>query len=256
MSESSSSKNLALFIEENTITYLTQSISENEYFYSEPVRFEIKQGLSTIEFDDLLIEIKKQLPLLLYYNSIKVVYNTFDFQIIPNAYLNNNDRSNIDFFEDQHFRINRLNHIDAKFTFRYYKNLNSVFNTLPNFKDAKYFHVGESLINKNLVHQELSQVFVRLINQNLELCIFKNGNFHLYNMFNQNSDEDVIYYVINTIQQLEINPATVEVIIDHGFTDNHKIFEYLPKFVKSVKVDAKTAGKDFKFLLNNLFECE
>ena len=257
MSETSSSKTLALFVENNVITYLTQSIQGNEVFYSEPVKFEYNSTYKDSSYDQLLGEIKSQLPLLLYYNRIKVLHLTSDVQLIPKAYLSNaNENPLNDFYIKDGYQNNRLKHIDATLAYKINPKLKAVFNSLPNFRDAEFHHIGELLINQSEIDKELTQVFVRIINQNLELCIYKNGEFYLYNIIEQNAEEDVVYYIINTIQQLGINPASVEVIFDYGITDNHKALEYLPKFVKNVKVNSKAEGKDFKYILYNLFECE
>lgn len=257
MSETSSSKTLALLIEDNVITYLTQTKQSDELFYSEPVRFEYYSNFRNSSYDQILNEIKSQLPLLLYYNKIKIFYATSNVKIIPNAYLSNSNEIDLEEnLKQQHHQFARLKNIDAKICFKINHHLQSVFNSLPNYKEAKYHHIGETLINQIELNKELTQVFARIINQNLELCIYKNGEFYLYNIAEPNTEEDVVYYIMNPIQQLEINPANVEVIFDYGISDTHKALEYLPKFVKNVRVNTETNGKDFKYILNNLFECE
>lgn len=253
MTATSSSKTLALLVEDNVITYLTRSNQDEELFFSEPVRFEFYENSS---YEQLLNNIKSQLPLLLYYNQIKIFYTTPDVKIIPNAYLSQSNDKNLEENLKLEHQIVRLKNIDAKLCFKVNPNLQDALYSLPNYKEATYHHIGEHLINQSDINKELSQVFVRIINQNLELCIYKNGEFYLYNIVEQNADEDVVFYIMNTIQQLGINPASVEVIFDYGITDTHKALEYLPKFVKQVHVNTAAEGKDFKYILYNLFECE
>ena len=38
----------------------------------------------------------------------------------------------------------------------------------------------------------------------------------LYNIFDLVNDDDIIYYILNTVQQLELDPTQIEVYFESG----------------------------------------
>ena len=258
MSENISTKSLALLVNNESVTFLTKTIQQEEVFYSEPYTVKLPNLDKNVTYNEIETSIKSNLALLLYYNNIIVCYQSTPVVIVPSIYFDENNKSATFLSTDKKLDSNtiQLNNIDAHLVYNNYNALNSVLKNLPNFKNAIYTHTGKFLIDESKIDREKIQVFVRLINQKLELCIYKNGIFTLYTIYDIIGDEDVVYYILNTIQQLELDHQQVEVAFEGGISTEHIAMEYLPRYVNKVTYNETYELQGPKYLLYKIFECE
>lgn len=90
----------------------------------------------------------------------------------------------------------------------------SLFNTLP------------TLINCDL-----------LLNLNfgsIEIAVKQKSNLQFYNVFNYQTNEDIIYYLLFTLEQLNLNPLLVKVVIAGQLKTTDNIIVSLKKYIKHI----------------------
>ena len=256
MSENSSTKSLALLVSHDTITFLTKTNQHDELFYSEPIVIAMKDLNQSVAYEEIEGMIKNHLPLLLYYNQIIVCYQSTPVVIVPQAYLDERSETNYIQKWPQDQLVCPLSKIDASIAFNNFGHLYKVFQNLPNFTNAIYTHTAKKFLDRIKYDREKIQVFAQLINQKLELCIYNKGIFTLYNIYDIIGDDDIVYHILNTMQQLQLDPSQVEVSLDGNISADHPIYEHLPKYVHSVSSNEDIQEKGPKYLLYKIFECE
>lgn len=257
MSENVSTKSLALLITNDTLTYLTKTIQGSDEFYSEAIKINLPDLNTPVSYEEIENEIKSNLPLLLYYNDVKVCYISSPVTIVPNEYLSD-DLSKFITFSDKNFDTAavKLNNVDAHLVYNTYNRINKVLNNLPNLKSATTFHIGKFLIDYNKIDSEKIQLFVRLIEQKLELCIYDKGIFTLYNVFDVTSDEDIVYHILNTLEQFKVDTTHVSLSFEGGITEENLAYEHLAKYIQYLHVNRNIEAIGPKYLLYKIFECE
>ncbi|QTV06269.1 DUF3822 family protein [Faecalibacter bovis] len=258
MSENASTKSLALLITNDTLTFLTKTVQGTEEFYSEAINVNLPDLNEAVSYDLVEKEIKSNLPLLLYYNDVKICYISTPVTVVPNVHLSDNLSSFISLSNQSKFEAEtiKLKNVDASLVFNTYNPLNKVLNNLPNLKNGTTFHVGKFLIDNNRIDSEKNQIFVRLIKQKLELCIYKKGVFTLYNVFDVTSDEDIVYYILNSLEQFNVDPNQVYVSLEGGITEDSIAYEHLAKYIQFIDFNREIEAIGPKYLLYKIFECE
>ena len=82
------------------------------------------------------------------------------------------------------------------------------------FKNASIFHAGsafiESQIRLNKLESEAT-VSVLIRNQYFDVVITQGSDLKLYNSYRYHSSEDIMYYLLFTMEQLQLNPDQVAV---------------------------------------------
>ena len=256
MSGNSSTKSLALLVSHDSITFLTKTDQHEEVFYSEPSHIKLEDLNQSVSYERIENEIKSNLPLLLYYNRIIVCYQSTPTVVVPKAYISR-DQEDVFISKPQNFQnLLNLTSIDASIAYNNYGNLFKVFKNLANFSNAIYTHSAKMLIENQEIDKENIQVFGQIINQKLELCIYNKGVFTLYNIYDIIGDEDVVYHILNTIQQLQLDQSQVVVSFKGGIDYTHVALEHLPKYVHNVSIDNEAHAQGPKYLLYKIFECE
>lgn len=252
-----STKSLALFISNNSVTYLTKTLQNDDVFYSDLVTFKIPDLDGNATYDQLEKEFKSRLALLLYYNQITICLLSTPVAVIPNAYFSEELNA---FIESAPVTVNpksiNFEAIDAKLVYNFYPQLEKLLNNLSNFTNYTTTHTGSFIIQQNELNQENDQVFLQLIDQKLELCIYKKGNFAFYNVFNILSPTDILYYLLNIIGQLGLDQSTCQVHIQGGITEDEQITTELKKYIRTLIFNEDTETPSLKQLLYKIFECE
>jgi hypothetical protein len=258
MSENVSTKSLALFVTNKTITYLTKTAQQEDNFYSESYHINYCTAENISNENEIRNVVKANLPLLLYYDKIFVCYQSIPFTIVPEEYYNN---QLIDYYqllsdtENENYSI-KLNQPKSHLIFKNINPIHKILNELSNYKNAIFLHTGKLLIDNAKVDVEKIQIFIQIINQKLELCIYNKGIFTLYNIYDIINDNDIIYYILNTIQQHNLDPTITNLIFDNEITINHPISSQLQKYVSNISFNEETNLVGLKHLLYKIFECE
>ena len=258
MSENASTKTLALFITNNSLTYITKTTQELEEFYSEAIRLNLSDLNGHVKYEQIEKEVKANLPLLLYYDDVKICYLSTPTNIVPTEYLSENLNSYLNLTEVDKVKASavKLNNVDAHLVYNNLSPISKLFQNLPNLKSATTTHTGKFLIDFSKIDAEKNQVFVRLIEQKLEICIYNQGVFNFYNVFDVASDEDIVYYILNTIEQLKLDANQISISLEGGITSDHLAYDLLLKYVNELTVNKEIEAIGPKYLLYKIFECE
>ena len=91
----------------------------------------------------------------------------------------------------------------------------------------------EELLNqyKNL---KSNLCFVNVTNSNFEIIVIKNNKLKLFNCFNFKTKEDFIYYILFTIEQLNLNPEEIKLILLGDIEKESELHDILFQYVRNV----------------------
>lgn len=117
-----------------------------------------------------------------------------------------------------------------------YENINNYF--FNKYGQFEYFHYSSCLINhgKSLQQTENSQVILELFATDFYLSVFKNGALISHNLFKHEAVEDVLYYVMFSIQQNELDPNSLQCILKSE-EELSKVYDLLYHYIRNVVVE-------------------
>ncbi len=91
-----------------------------------------------------------------------------------------------------------------------------------------------------------SKVYVNFNNKSIDLIIFKAGKLELYNSFEIFTPEDVIYYILFTLEQLQLSPDTINVAVMGLITTDNTNYQILYKYIRHVEIYKPNYSFTFK----------
>jgi len=124
------------------------------------------------------------------------------------------------------------------------------------FSAAKINHAGATSIDLFLRLQSLknSDVFLNIHSSVLELIIKKDNDLLFYNIFKWDSNEDVLYFLLFTIEQFQLNQATARLIIAGNIATNNELITLIKKYIKSVNfISSKAITKPNEQMPNHYY---
>lgn len=114
---------------------------------------------------------------------------------------------------------------------------NDIKNTIDKlFPSHNLKHIGYSTVKLFFNHFQLknAELFLNIHNGQTEIVIKKDKKPLLYNVFNTLSDEDVLYYLLFSVEQFNLNPSTVKVAIAANRETSDTLFTAVKKYIKNV----------------------
>ncbi|WP_375238018.1 DUF3822 family protein [Aurantibacter sp.] len=128
-----------------------------------------------------------------------------------------------------------------------YTNINNY--VFDHFGSFTYKHQStiliESLERENK-HNPKTKAYINFNTSSIDLIVFKAGKLELYNSFETFTQEDVIYYILFTFEQLQINPETIDVSVIGLITEDDANYRILYKYIRNVEIYKSNYSFTFK----------
>ncbi|WP_230401640.1 DUF3822 family protein [Hanstruepera ponticola] len=116
------------------------------------------------------------------------------------------------------------------------------------FGAFSYKHISTILVEKILEAEKYAQndkVYVHVEHSQFNIVAISKGNLILYNSFEYNTKEDLIYYLLFTLEQLGLNPESIDVILLGDIKLNDNVYDIIYKYIRHVSFG--TRFDDYKF---------
>ncbi|WP_274475432.1 DUF3822 family protein [Mangrovimonas aestuarii] len=116
------------------------------------------------------------------------------------------------------------------------------------FGEFTFKHSATILI-ENVLKQEQqtieSVMYINVDHPHFEIVVIKSGELQFYNRFEFTTKEDFIYYVLFTVEQLELNPETVKVKLVGSINENDELYNMVYKYIREVNFGKNTHNLNF-----------
>ncbi|HPR58629.1 MAG TPA: DUF3822 family protein [Bacteroidales bacterium] len=185
------------------------------------------------------------------YNKIIALYETNKSTLIPSAFYDRENHSNA--LEINH-RIElgettASDHLPILEAYNVWVLPQIIENTVKkHFPDAP-LHLHTSILIEQLLtltkNHNNHEVFVHVRKTWFDILVISNGRLLFSNSFRYQTKEDFIYFLIYVLEQLELNPETVQLTFLGLILKRSQLYDITVKYIRNVSFIQKPA--DFKF---------
>ena len=232
---------LSLQVTLNGFSYCICDTLNNKIVALKEINFNIFPASSKVEdlywkaFNDYP-ELKEK------YDEVIVLHDSNLNTFVPTAlfdeeFMGSSLQYNTKVFETDFFAFDALPNYEMNHVFIPYVNINNFL--FDQFSTFNYKHVNTILVSKLL---ELSknidekQVFVHFSKNKFEIIVVQNQKLLLFNSFDFVTKEDFIYFLLFTIEQLNLNPEHFKLQLLGLISEESELFEIAYKFVRNVSL--------------------
>lgn len=123
---------------------------------------------------------------------------------------------------------------DIKFIYSVPGELKSLLDkTFPNHN---FKHIGYSSLKLFFTHFQLknADIFLNIHEGQTEVLIKKDKKPVLYNMFRTQSDEDILYFLMFSVEQFDLDPQNLRLFISANRETTDNLFTTIKKYVRNV----------------------
>lgn len=219
------------------------------------------ESYSTIKFDkqlnpqevlaNLIGCFEKKLELQEDFKSIQVIHENDLSTLVPKEVFNENFLADYLKFNAKILRTDFITHDEipnANMVNIYvpYININNYL--FDYFGDFIYKHSTSILLDTILKAEqncEDSKMYINVSDTHFEVIYVDNSQLILYNTFTYNTDEDFIYYILFTAEQLGLDPEILQLKLLGSIKESDHIYKIVYKYIRHVSLSTLHPKYDF-----------
>ena len=187
------------------------------------------------------------------YKKVDLIFFNNKFTLIPDEFF---DKKML----KQYFKFNNIlnEHEEIHFNKIKQAKLSNVF-TIPSdittylvnqFPEIRFLHQGTPLIeyyteNTKESKSTIPTVILNIYKSSFEFSAVQSGKLLYYNYFKYKTDDDLVYFILNTFNQLDFDVNKVETIIHGSIEGDSSLHKNIKKYLSIVKFGKSI--KDFTY---------
>lgn len=171
------------------------------------------------------------------YAEVKISVLTPDFSIVPKEFMDADKdpqkwlEFSAEIFQDDRIETSELNNIDAELIYSYSEDISHILN--EKFGHSQIESASAIFINSIVSEDEKAVFFVNLHHGCIEIMLRMDGKLLFYNIFETETREDAVYYILNAYKQLGLDPNKTELYYFGGNLGEESM-KMLMNFVRHV----------------------
>ena len=187
------------------------------------------------------------------YKKVDLIFFNNKFTLIPDEFF---DKKML----KQYFKFNNIlsEHEEIHFNKIKRAQLSNVF-TIPSdittylvnqFPEIRFLHQGTPLIEyytENTKDSVVPTVIFNIYKSSFEFAAVQSGNLLYYNYFKYKTDDDLIYFILNTFNQLNFDVNKVETIIHGNIEGGSSLHKNIKKYLSFVKFGKSKSDFTYNF---------
>ncbi len=221
----------------------TVMASEQVIFHKELTPFQVLGELEQL--------FKKNVIQKTEFSEVVVIHRNNLFSLVPRAMFKTDELANYLKFNakilaNDHIAYDEIDGHELINVYVPFVNINNYIYDL--FGEFIYKHHGtvmvQSLLNEQGTGKMLPVCYVHLSEQQLDITVVANKKLLLFNHFQYATQEDFLYYLLFTLEQLKLDPETVQLRLFGELDEGHRLYELSYEYVKNVAIFVPSKNAD------------
>ena len=129
-----------------------------------------------------------------------------------------------------------------------YVNINNyIFKMFDSFVYNHYSSIILEKVKLNEKNTITPSLYLNINSNHMELIYFVKNKLIFYNRFDFSTKEDIIYYLLFTIDQLKLNPEEIPLVITGNISEDDDNYQIIYKYIRNVSIFNSEINQENKF---------
>ena len=174
------------------------------------------------------------------FNEVAIIYATSLYSLVPSTLFDSSKASeylkfNSKILANDFIAFDTLENHNITTVYIPFININNYL--FDRFGDFSYHHAStlliEQLLNKEKTYA-LPKVYINVTNNIFDFIAVKNGKLIICNSYEFTTPEDFIYYILFCLEQLKMNPDTVDLYISGSIEKEDDTYKILYHYIRNI----------------------
>lgn len=197
------------------------------------------------------------------FSNVNLVYKNNESTLVPMPLFDKNNAAlylefNHVFQKNNRIAFDNIKHTDAVNVYGLPKSLiEKVKTTWPNIvlkHSATSLIENLSVLVKN--KSDNNTLFIDVSVGSFDLVYFKDNKLHFYNQFSFHTKTDFIYFLLSAIEQLKLNPESVNLMLLGKIDKSDEIYEIVYRYVRNIEFVKRNDNYSYSYVLDELKQHE
>lgn len=210
---------------------------------NEAYHFSSYQFLETLNSPELILEKIKQVfenekSLHKDFEKVTVIHHNNLSSLVPNEYFSENSlkdylKYSIRTITSDLIVYDNLDFLTSKNVYIPYVNINNFL--FQNFGEFEYKHHSSVLLEKLFLKSNSEMnFFVHISKSIFDIIVIKKAKLLYYNIFDYETKEDFIYYILFALEQLELSPEKTMITLTGDIKTSSDLYKILFTYIKNI----------------------
>ena len=187
------------------------------------------------------------------FSSVKIIHYNNLSTVVPEPLFDKNNalsylKFNSKILQNDYVAFDKIFNNESVNVYIPYVNVNNyIFKMFNTFIYKHYSSIILEKVKLNEKNTTNPSLYLNININHMELTYFVKNKLVFYNRFDFSTKEDLIYYLLFTIDQLKLNPEEIPVVITGNITENDDNYMIIYKYIRNVSVFNSEIGKENKF---------
>lgn len=193
------------------------------------------------------------------FSQVQVLFESEKSTLIPAPLFEETEKENYSKFnfavpDDHEVLSDKISSLDA---FNLYTIPVQIVNTIKELYPSAGLYCQSSaliesllIINKN--RSAIKRTFANVRNTHVDVVITDGRKLLYYNAFPYKTSEDFIYYLMFVFEQLQMNPAEVELVLSGFINRDSKLFDITYKYIRNINFQQYSDSFLYSYIFNDV----
>ena len=176
------------------------------------------------------------------FSSVKIIHYNNLSTVVPEVVFDKNNalsylKFNSQILQNDYVAHDQIFNNECVNIYIPYVNVNNfIFKKFDSFIYNHYSSIILEEVKSNEKNSINPSLYLNICLNHLEIIYFEDNKLIFYNTFDYSTKEDVIYYLLFTIEQLKLNPEKTPLIISGSISVDDEYYEIIYKYVRNVSL--------------------
>ena len=176
------------------------------------------------------------------FSSVKIIHYNNLSTVVPEVVFDKNNalsylKFNSQILQNDYVAYDQIFNNECVNVYIPYVNINNfIFKKFDSFIYNHYSSIILEEVKSNEKNSINPSLYLNMGLNHIEVIYFQNNKLIFYNTFDYSTKEDVIYYLLFTIDQLKLNPEKTPLVISGSISVDDEYYEIIYKYVRNVSL--------------------
>ena len=187
------------------------------------------------------------------FSSVKIIHYNNLSTVVPEPLFDKNNalsylKFNSKILQNDYVAFDKIFNNECVNVYIPYVNINNyIFEMFDSFIYKHYSSIILEKVKLNEKNTATPSLYLNINDNHMELIYFVKNKLVFYNRFDFNTKEDLIYYLLFSIDQLKLNPEEIPVVITGDISKDDDNYMIIYKYIRNVSVFNSEISKENKF---------
>tara|TARA_B110000014_G_scaffold127889_1_gene88153 strand:- start:2639 stop:3475 length:837 start_codon:yes stop_codon:yes gene_type:complete len=187
------------------------------------------------------------------FSSVKIIHYNNLSTVVPEPLFDNNNalnylKFNSKILQNDYAAYDEIFNNECVNVYIPYVNINNyIFKMFDSFVYNHYSSIILEKVKLNEKNTITPSLYLNINSNHMELIYFVKNKLIFYNRFDFSTKEDIIYYLLFTIDQLKLNPEEIPLVITGNISEDDDNYKIIYEYIRNVSTFNSEINQENKF---------